>query len=130
MRRAMLALMLMSGAAQADPAAMQAVIGGQIEAFRAEDVDTAFGYAAPGIVRMFRTPDTFGSMVRQGYPMVWAPGTIEYLGSEDRGGAWTQDVLVTDEAGRLFTLEYTMVETPDGWKIAGVRLLEDAGVGA
>lgn len=131
MRIAMVAaLVLAGGAAEADPAAIRAVIDGQMDAFRAGDVDGAFGYAAPGIVGMFRTPDTFGEMVRRGYPMVWRPGSVEYLGVEEAGGAWTQDVLVTDAAGRLFTLEYTMVETAAGWRIAGVRLLDAGDVGA
>ena len=130
MKRLVAALMLAAGAAQADPAAIQGVIDEQIAAFRAEDVDTAFDYAAPNIVAMFRTPGTFGSMVRQGYPMVWRPGSVEYLGAEEAGGSWTQDVLITDAEGRLHTLEYTMVETEAGWKIAGVRLLTEAGIGA
>ena len=130
MRTLLAALLLAGGAAQADPAAIRATIDGQMAAFRAGDVEGAFAYAAPGIVGMFRTPDTFGAMVRDGYPMVWRPGSVEYLGAEDAGGAWTQDVLVTDAAGRLHTLEYTMVETQAGWRIAGVRLLEAGGVGA
>lgn len=130
MKRLILAMTLAAGAAQADPGAIRGAIDGQIAAFRAADVDTAFTFAAPGIVGMFRTPENFGAMVRQGYPMVWEPGSVEYLGVEDRGGDWTQDVLVTDAAGRLYTLEYTMVETERGWKIAGVRMLTDPDVGA
>lgn len=130
MKRLMAALMLAAGAAEANPAAIRSVIDGQMQAFRTDDVETAFGYAGPGIVAMFRTPETFGAMVRQGYPMVWRPGSVEYLAVEDEGGAWTQDVLVTDAGGRLFRLEYTMIETPVGWKIAGVRLLAGPEVGA
>lgn len=130
MKRLILALTLLAGAAQADPAAIRGTIDGQMAAFSASDAAAAFDYAAPGIVGLFRTPENFAAMVRQGYPMVWRPASVEYLGTEDRGGAWTQDVLVTDEAGRLHTLEYTMIETEAGWKIAGVRLLNAAGVGA
>lgn len=130
MRMVMAALLLATGAAQADPAAIRQVIDGQIAAFRAGDAERAFGFAAPGIVNLFRTPGNFAAMVRQGYPMVWRPGSVEYLGAEEAGGAWTQDVLVTDTTGRLYTLEYTMVETPEGWRIAGVRLLNEAGIGA
>ena len=130
MRGLIVALALAGGAAQADPAAIRDVIDGQMAAFRAADVEAAFAYAAPGIVGLFRTPETFGAMVRQGYPMVWRPGMVEYLGAEERAGAWTQDVLVTDASGRLHTLEYAMVQTEAGWRIAGVRVLSADDVGA
>ena len=114
----------------ADESAIQGVIDAQIEAFRGDDFETAFTYAAPNIRTMFDNPDTFGTMVRNGYPMVWQPGTVEYLGAEEDGATWHQDVLITDEAGRLHKLRYTMVETPEGWKIAGVELLRGPEVGA
>ncbi|SDZ43105.1 protein of unknown function [Jannaschia faecimaris] len=118
------------GSAQADEGAIQRVIGAQIEAFKADDFTTAFTYAAPNIKGMFGTADNFGLMVRRGYPMVWQPGSIEYLGTDSDGAIWMQDVLITDGFGRLHQLKYTMIETPDGWKIAGVQLLEAPEVGA
>ncbi|PWJ16259.1 DUF4864 domain-containing protein [Jannaschia seohaensis] len=110
--------------------AFKGVIGAQIEAFRADDFDTAFTFASPGIQGMFRTPDNFGRMVRQGYPMVWRPERVEYLGAQREGPGWRQEILVTDMEGRLHKLAYTMVETPEGWKIAGVQLLRAPEVGA
>lgn len=120
----------LGGPARADPVAIQSVIEGQITAFRADDFDTAFGYAAPGIRQMFGTPQNFGTMVRQGYPMVWRPGLVEFLQSEEEGGTWRQDVLITDAEGRLYRLAYAMVETPEGWKIAAVQVLTEPDVGA
>ncbi|CTQ33395.1 DUF4864 domain-containing protein [Jannaschia rubra] len=122
--------MMAAGTAGADPAAIRGAIGGQMEAFRAGDVETAFDFAAPVIRRMFRTSDDFGAMVRRGYPMVWRPEGVEYLGADEAGPHWRQDVLVTDAAGRLHRLEYLMVETADGWRIAGVRLLDAVEFGA
>jgi len=130
MKRLIAALILAAGAAQADEGAIQGVIGGQIEAFKVDDFDTAFTFAAPNIQGMFGTADRFGMMVRQGYPMVWQPGSVEYLGTDDRGASWTQEVLITDGFGRLHKLRYTMVETADGWKIAGVQILQAPEVGA
>lgn len=123
-------LSLTAGGVQADPAAIQGVIGSQIDAFKADDFDTAFGFAAPGIKGLFGTADNFGTMVRQGYPMVWQPGSVEYLGTDGQGTLWQQDVLITDGFGRLHKLRYAMVETPDGWKIAGVQILRTPEVGA
>ena len=123
-------LMLLAGGAQADEAAIRGVIDDQLDAFRADDFASAFTFAAPNIRDIFRDPDTFGRMVREGYPMVWHPGRVQYLGTSEEGASWRQDVLITDEAGRLHTLAYTMIETPEGWKIAGVEILRDPEVGA
>jgi hypothetical protein len=130
MKRIILAAILAAGTVQADEDAIQGVIDAQIEAFLKGDMATAFGFAAPTIQGMFQTPDRFGEMVRRGYPMVWRPDSVEYLGNQVEGRVWAQDVLVSDAEGRLHLLEYSMVETPAGWKIAGVRLkpVEDFGV--
>jgi hypothetical protein len=129
MRALAIALTLLAGAAQADESAIQGVIDRQLDAFRADDFATAFTFAAPTIQGMFGTPGNFGRMVMQGYPMVWRPATVEYLGAEPSARGWSQDVLVTDAAGRLHKLRYMMVETDAGWKIAGVQLLTAPEVG-
>lgn len=125
-----LAALIMGGPAAADPGAIQGVIDQQIDAFRADDFETAFTYAAPGIRSMFGTPSNFGRMVRQGYPMVWRPESVEYLDAAPRGPGWEQDVLVTDSSGRIHRLRYSMVQTQNGWRIAGVSLLRTPDVGA
>lgn len=123
------ATLLTMGAAQADEGAIRGVIGAQIDAFKSDDSVTAFDYAAPNIRGMFGTAGNFGTMVRQGYPMVWKPGTVEFLGARGDGAVWQQEVLITDGVGRLHKLRYTMVETPEGWKIAGVQILQAPEVG-
>ena len=125
-----LMLGLATAPATADESAIQGVIGAQIDAFRLDDFETAFSFAAPNIKGMFGTADNFGTMVRQGYPMVWQPGTVEYLATSENGALWSQDVLITDGFGRLHKLQYTMVETDKGWKIAAVQLLTAPEVGA
>jgi hypothetical protein len=123
-----LALVTAPGA-RADEDAFRAVIDAQIEAFQSDDLGAAFDYAAPNIKGIFRDPERFGRMVREGYPMVWRPGSVEYLSAEPGPRGWEQDVMV-GHAGRLHVLRYTMVETEDGWRIAGVRVLREAAVGA
>lgn len=132
MRRTILAAVLAAaaGGAEADPAAVQGVIGAQIEAFRADDFAGAFGYAGPGIVRMFRTPENFGRMVRQGYPMVHRPAVVEFGRSEAVGADWAQEVTIEDAQGGLHRLIYRMTETAEGWRIAGVSLVTLPEVGA
>ena len=61
--------------ARAQGADIEATIGRQLEAFRADAFDDAFTFASPMIQGLFRTPETFGEMVRNGYPMVWRPAS-------------------------------------------------------
>jgi hypothetical protein len=117
--------------AQDDPqAAVRAVISAQIEALKVDDFERAFSFASPGIREMFGTSERFGQMVREGYPMVWRPGEVRFSDLDLRDGRTLQRMLVTDGAGALYVLEYEMVRGEDGWRIDGVRILDDEGVGA
>ncbi len=112
-----------------DPAIPE-VIQNQIDAFLQDDFATAFSFASPGIKRFFGTSDRFGLMVREGYPMVWRPGDVEYLDQEPKGGAIHQKVQITDRDGVRHLLDYQMIPTSEGWQINGVRLLQAPDVGA
>lgn len=112
----------LSGTARADEAALRAVISSQIEAFLAEDVDRAYSFASPFIQRKFGTPETFGTMVREGYPMVWRPSDVTFLDAEVIAGKLWQSVLVRGPAGKAWIVDYEMVELEDGWKINGVQV--------
>ena len=62
--------------------------------------------------------------------MVWRPGGVRFAGLTERDGRTLQRVIVTDAGGALHVLEYAMVQGADGWRIDGVRLLEEGDVGA
>jgi hypothetical protein len=112
----------LSGGAKADEAALRAVISSQIEAFLAEDMDRAYSFASPFIQRKFGTPETFGTMVREGYPMVWRPSDVTFLDAEVIAGKLWQSVMVRGPAGKSWIVDYEMVELEDGWKINGVQV--------
>ncbi|NEX46946.1 DUF4864 domain-containing protein [Pseudotabrizicola algicola] len=114
--------------AQEDP--IQQTIQNQLNALKADDFATAFSFASPTIKGIFGTPDRFGMMVRQGYPMVHRPGTVKMLELREVAGNLWQRVMITDEQGRTHLLDYQMIETADGWQINGVQLLPSVGVGA
>jgi len=127
----LLCLPVLSAQAQeARNPAIETVIQQQFDAFRAEDVGTAFSFASPNIKGMFGTPENFGRMVRDGYPMVWRPAEVQFLDLRRVAGNLWQRVMVTDQAGRTHLLDYQMVETGQGWQINGVQILPQAGVGA
>lgn len=126
---ALLMVFVVTIPAKADGTAIENVISNQIKALRADDFATAFTFASPMIQGIFGTPENFGTMVRQGYPMVWRPADVQFLELEDIDGALWQSVLIKDQAGRLHVLEYQMVKGETGWKINAVRFREEpAGI--
>jgi len=109
---------------------IQGIVTGQIDAFLRDDFEAAFGFASPNIRRLFGNSENFGTMVRQGYPMVWRPADVQFLELDDQGGRVLQNVMIRDRQGKYFVLEYEMIVAENGWQINGVRLLESPGVGA
>ncbi len=109
-------------AARAQEEPIRAVISAQIAAFEMDDFDTAFTFASPTIQSIFGSAQNFGTMVKNGYPMVWRPDDLKFLALERRGGVLWQDVLVRDSRGALHILEYQMQQGDSGWKINGVSI--------
>lgn len=107
----------------AQDAPIRGVIQGQIDAFQADDFARAFSFASPTIQGMFGTPENFGLMVKEGYPMVYRPAEVEMQELREIAGNLWQRVRVVDQAGRAHFLDYMMIETPEGWQINGVSLL-------
>ncbi len=126
----MIALAFWVKPSEANDAAIEAVITAQIEAFKADDFETAFTYASPKVKSIFRTPENFGLMVRQGYPMVWRPSDVAFGESLPHAGGIWQKVRVRDAVGTLYTLTYEMIEADGTWQINGVALLKAPGLSA
>ena len=131
MRLAVLAvpLAVLAAPVPAQEAAIEGVISDQIEAFRADDFARAFTFASPMIKGMFRTPDNFGDMVRNGYPMVHRPAEVRFGDLAVEDGRLRQRVILRDGTGAYHALDYEMIETADGWKINGVRMVPMPDVG-
>jgi hypothetical protein len=105
---------------------VQATINGQFQAFLEDDVRRAFAFASPSIRSIFKTPQNFGDMVQRGYPMVWRPARVTFLDHKEVAQGRTQDVQIFDSAGTAHYLRYFVTQTPNGWKISGVQLLDAA----
>lgn len=126
-----LALVVPAGAALAqDNAAIEDVIGSQLQAFNDRDVDEAWQYASPMIKGMFGTPQNFGMMVERGYPMVWTNSDARFMDLREINGRLYQRVMIRDANGALHVLEYQMIEAENGWQINGVSILPAPDVGA
>ena len=128
--RAFLASLLLALPASAQEAPIQETIHSQLQAFQADDFTTAFSFASPTIKGIFGTPENFGRMVTQGYPMVHRPSAVKMLELREVAGGLWQRVMITDVGGRTHLLDYQMVEGPEGWRINAVHLLQAAGTGA
>jgi hypothetical protein len=107
----------------ADAAAIRSVIEGQIAAFRRDDGEAAFSFAAPGIRRQFGTVDTFMAMVRGGYQPVYRPQTYRFGALAVIDDLIVQKLHVVGPDGRAATAFYIMEQQADGsWRIAGCSL--------
>ncbi len=106
-----------------DQEAIRDVIQRQVDAFRRDDGEAAFGLASPAIRGMFGNSDVFMDMVRQGYQPVYRPRVFEFREIVDLHGLPTQKVHVIGPDGRPVTAFYPMAQQPDGsWRIEGCYL--------
>jgi hypothetical protein len=125
MRRLILSILFATFLASpvvAQDRAARDVISDQIAAFLDEDPEGAFAFASPFIQDKFGTPERFGQMVREGYPMVWSPSEVTFLDMREIGGKLWQEVLLRDAAGKGWIAEYELVEVDGALRINGVRI--------
>ncbi len=115
----------------ADAAAIHTVITSQIDAFRRDDADGAFAFAAPSIQGMFGNPGTFIAMVQKGYPAVYRPRSVDFTALTEEDGEIVQLAELIGPDGLAYTARYTMEHEADGsWRISGCSLLESRRLGA
>lgn len=109
--------------------ASRAIIEQQLDAFQRDAWAEAFEFASPNIKRIFQTPERFSEMVRGGYPMVWRPSSVEFVGAEEVGSAIIQRLRIIDSAGVAFVAQYHMELIGGVWRIAGVFIEKEPEVG-
>lgn len=112
----------------ADRGAIRTVIGDQMAAFRRDDAEAAFSFAAPNIHALFQTPETFLAMVRQGYQAVYRPSDVRFGELVRLDGQLTQLVHVVGPDGVPQLALYFVERQPDGkWRITGCMLAAEPG---
>ena len=102
-------------------------ISSQIDAFKKNDVNEAYTFAAPNIQAQFPNPDTFGLMVKNGYPIIWKPKSFKFVKFKDLGDKCIQRVLFQSYEGSLETYDYILEKNNNLWRIAGVLTIKSAG---
>lgn len=132
---ALLALPMLAGAAMAaevgkPEAAWQAVITGQIEAFRSGDGEEALSLAGEAFQARFKDPDAFVDAISaSGYePLVHS--LSHSFGDFARPDPThvVQVVKVVGPDQLLYQALYQLEEEADGWRVEGVALSREEGV--
>ncbi|HEX3348262.1 MAG TPA: DUF4864 domain-containing protein [Acetobacteraceae bacterium] len=110
---------------QADRTEIQRVITAQIDAFRRNDGDTAFGFASPNIQALFGDTQNFMRMVRRAYQPVYNPRSMHFEELATHDSRIEQRVDLVGPDGHPAIAIYTMEHEADGsWKIDGCQLTE------
>jgi len=130
---AMIMALLFPTAAQDDAAPWQASITGQIEAFRAQDGAKALTFAAKGFRTQFEgQPEAFyAAIIATGYQPVVDSRSHTFGKSEKVSETIVIQVveLVGPDQG-LYEALYQLANEPDeGWRVLGVALKKQAGIG-
>ncbi|MFQ3184575.1 MAG: hypothetical protein ACI9RO_001399 [Alteromonas macleodii] len=117
------ALVMFGTGAQAQNVSIEDVITSQLQAFVDRDVTEAWQYASPMIKGLFGTPENFGLMVRNAYPMVWDNSDVRFLDRTELLNRTRQEVQIQGPSGLFYILDYQMIETPNGWQINSVQVI-------
>jgi hypothetical protein len=105
-----------------DTAAIRAVISEQLDAFARDDAPRAFSLATAGIRAQFGTPEVFMEMVRNEYPVVYRPKSVQFEPPEFVEGQVVQTVRMSDAAGRQWLAIYPMRREGGRWRTNGCLL--------
>lgn len=109
--------------AAAEWSAIRRTIDDQRKALKSGDARKAFAFASPGIRAQFGTPETFLSMVRNGYGALVAARYTEFLEGAVIDGAVIQPLRLVAPDNSVLVALYTMEKQKDGrWRIAGCIL--------
>jgi Domain of unknown function (DUF4864) len=120
---------VVSAPAQIDPDVEAAgrVVLQQLEAFRRDDFDAAFGFASTEIRRLFDRL-RFEAMVRNGYPEIARSVSALITGGDRRDGGLVYLVVrVRGANGQRIEAVYELVLENGAWRINGVATRPDTG---
>ena len=106
-----------------EAAAVREVIEAQLDAFRRDDAQRAFSFAAPRIREQFGSAESFMQMVRKSYPVVYRPHSVKFETFKVIDDQVFQPVRMFDAEGQAWIALYAMERQPDGsWRIDGCQL--------
>lgn len=129
----MLAALVVPAWAQDDAAPWQATVSGQIEAFRAQDGATALTFAGQGFRTQFEgQPEAFyAAIIALGYQPIVDSRSHSFGAFDKISDTVVMQVVkfVGPDQG-LYEALYQLADEPDeGWRVQGVALRREEGVG-
>ncbi len=117
--------------AEADLKAIQLVIDGQILAFKSDDYNAAYAFAAPNVKQAFPTVDIFINMVKSGYEPLYRPASYFFGRSMLSEGEVYQELIISDATRQLWQVIYTLNQQQDqSWKVSNVLMYPYQGTSA
>jgi hypothetical protein len=120
--------------AQDDPLAAewQAVITGQVEAFRSHDGAGALSFAGASFKQAFTNPADFEQAIRDwGYSAIMDSRSHSFGPHQQvNENVVLQAVMFTGPDSVLYEAIYQLNREPDGWRVGGVQLVKTTGMGA
>ena len=133
----LLAFLLLAAPARAQDDIMaaaewQAVITGQVEAFRVHDAPAALSFAATSFKQSFPDPAAFEQAIRDwGYAAIMDSRTHSFGPYQQvNESVVLQAVRFTGPDQVLYEAIYQLNKEPEGWRVGGVQLMKTAGMGA
>ena len=130
----LLFLFIMPAQAQDDPMAAewQAVITGQVEAFRAHDAPVAMSFAGATFQQTFATPEAFEQAIRDwGYAAIMDSRSHSFGQYKQVSDTVVlQAVTFTGPDSVLYEAIYQLSKEETGWRVGGVQLVKTTGMGA
>lgn len=132
----LLSLLLLAAPARAQDSALaaewQAVITGQVEAFRVHDAPAALSFAVSSFKQNFPDPAVFEQAIRDwGYEAIMDSRTHSFGAYQQVNETVVlQAVRFTGPDQVLYEAIYQLTREPDGWRVGGVQLMKTAGMGA
>ena len=100
------------------------VVQNQLEALASENWELAYGYAAPEVRLMFRSPEVFKRMVNQGYAYMLEPQDAQLTLVERSEEAALIEAIFVSQKNQVNRVAYSLRLLPNGqWLIAGVIAL-------
>lgn len=129
----MLMMAVAPAVAQAEATPWQATVTGQIEAFRAENGAAALAFAGEGFRLQFAgQPEAFyAAIVASGYGAIVQSRSHSFgdFRAVDEGTVLQVVKFVGPDQG-LYEALYQLAEEPgEGWRVQGVMLRREAGIG-
>lgn len=103
--------------------AVRAVIEQQLKAFKDDDYEKAYSFAASSVKQIFASSEHFAQMVRSQYHPIFRSASYFFVRDDLTEGDAMQEVIITDDKGALWQAVYSLQKKADKpWKINSVLL--------